>query len=227
MPPSASLAPHVGNAYDKYASGNPLAALLTRRFLGEVDELLGDALADALPHAARRADELPALSTDAPCASLLDVGCGEGVLSQRWARRWPELDVLAVDRERVVAEWNERAERNVRFDVADACALPFADGEFDVACGIELLEQVAAAEVALAELVRVARRAVLVSVPREPLWRVLNVLRGAYVGWLGNPPGHVNHYSRRAFVSLAARHGRVREVRCPLPWTIVLIDVAR
>jgi ubiquinone/menaquinone biosynthesis C-methylase UbiE len=204
VPPSASLAPHVGNAYDKYASRNPLAAVLTRRFLASVDALLASA---------------------AP-VSLLDVGCGEGVLAQRWARRWQALEILAVDREPLSAEWQRRAQPNLRFDVADACALPFADGEFDVVCGIELLEQVPAATLALAELVRVARSAVLVSVPREPLWRVLNVLRGAYVGWLGNPPGHVNHFSRRTFVSLAAEHGRVREVRCPLPWTIVLIEVA-
>jgi len=155
VPPSASLAPHVGNAYDKYASRNPLAAALTGRFLVALEELL----AGAAPR------------------SLLDVGCGEGVLAQRWARRWPELEILAVDREPLSAEWQRRSEPNLRFDVADACALPFADGEFEIVCGIELLEQVPDAALALSELVRVARRAVLVSVPREPLWRVLNVLR--------------------------------------------------
>ncbi len=204
MPPSASLAPHVGNAYDKYASRNPLASLLTRRFLASLEELL---------------------ASTAP-ESLLDVGCGEGVLAQRWARRWPALEIVAVDREPLSSEWESRREPNLRFGVADARALPFADGEFDIVCGIELLEQVPTAAPALAELVRVARRAVLVSVPREPLWRALNVLRGAYVGWLGNPPGHVNHFSRRAFVRLAGEHGRVHAVRSPLPWTIVLIEVA-
>jgi ubiquinone/menaquinone biosynthesis C-methylase UbiE len=207
VPPSASLEPHVGNAYDKYASRNPLAALLTRRFLDTLDALLDESLVAGMP------------------ASLLDVGCGEGVLARRWARRWRTLEILAVDREPLSAEWDRREEPNLSFGVADACSLPFADGQFDVVCGVELLEQVPAADVALAELVRVARRAVLVSVPREPLWRVLNVLRGAYVDWLGNPPGHVNHYSRGAFVRLAGGHGRILEVRTPLPWTIVLIEV--
>jgi ubiquinone/menaquinone biosynthesis C-methylase UbiE len=197
----------VGNAYDKYASRNPLAALLTRRFLDTLDALLDESLVGGMP------------------ASLLDVGCGEGVLARRWARRWRTLEILAVDRVPLSAEWDRREEPNLRFGVADACSLPFADGQFDVVCGIELLEQVPAADAALAELVRVARRAVLVSVPREPLWRVLNVLRGAYVDWLGNPPGHVNHYSRGAFVRLAGGHGRILEVRTPLPWTIVLIEV--
>lgn len=56
---------------------------------------------------------------------------------------------------------------------------------------------------------------------------MLNVLRGAYVGWLGNPPGHVNHYSRRAFVRMAGGHGRIRDVRAPLPWTIALLEVGQ
>jgi ubiquinone/menaquinone biosynthesis C-methylase UbiE len=196
----------VGNAYDKYASRNPVAVALTRRFIAALEELLAGA---------------------AP-STLLDVGCGEGVLAQRWARRWPDLRVVAVDREALAAEWELRAEPNLSFAIADACALPFPDRAFDVVSGVELLEQVSgpSLELAMAELARVARRAVLLSVPREPLWRVLNVLRGAYVGWLGNPPGHVSHFSRRAFVRLAGGHGRVAAVRSPLPWTIVLLELA-
>ena len=56
-------------------------------------------------------------------------------------------------------------------------------------------------EATLAEMARVARRHLLVSVPREPLWRGLNMARGAYLRDLGNTPGHVNHWSKRAFVS--------------------------
>jgi hypothetical protein len=76
----------------------------------------------------------------------------------------------------------------------------------------------------LAELVRVARSAVVVSVPREPVWRILNCLRGAYLPWLGNPPGHVNHFSTGAFVKLCARVAPVTQVRTPFPWTVVALD---
>src|SRR3712207_8488836 len=41
----------------------------------------------------------------------------------------------------------------------------------------------------VAEMARVADGHLLVSVPREPLWRMLNVARGAYVKDLGNTPG--------------------------------------
>ena len=58
---------------------------------------------------------------------------------------------------------------------------------------------------------------------REPLWRALNVLRGAYVRELGNTPGHLNHWSKRSFVELLSRHGEVVEVRAPFPWTMLLV----
>ena len=60
----------------------------------------------------------------------------------------------------------------------------------------------------------------------EPIWRVANMARGKYLGDLGNTPGHVNHWSKRSFVSMLARHGKVEEVRSPFPWTMVLVRVS-
>jgi hypothetical protein len=74
-------------------------------------------------------------------------------------------------------------------------------------------------------MARVAKRWVLVSVPREPLWRGLNMARGAYLKDLGNTPGHINHWSKRSFTTMLGRHGTVEEVRSPFPWTMVLVRV--
>ena len=70
---------------------------------------------------------------------------------------------------------------------------------------------------------RCAQRHVLVSVPREPLWRVLNMARGAYLSQLGNTPGHLNHWSRRSFIQLLQGHGEIAEARAPFPWTMLLV----
>jgi len=103
--------------------------------------------------------------------------------------------------------------------------LPFAENEFGLASAIEVLEHVPDPEHTLGEMARVASGHLLVSVPREPLWRGLNMARGAYLRDLGNTPGHLNHWSKRAFVSLLGRYGEVIEARSPFPWTMLLVRV--
>jgi 2-polyprenyl-3-methyl-5-hydroxy-6-metoxy-1,4-benzoquinol methylase len=158
-------------------------------------------------------------------SSLLDVGCGEGVLVHRWAQRLGEKRVVGIDlqEESIQAGWAERKAPNLSFQVMRGADLPFAADEFDLASAIEVLEHVPDPELTLSEMARCARRHLLVSVPREPIWRVLNVARGAYVRELGNTPGHINHFSKRSFTRLLARHGEVAELRSPFPWTMALV----
>ena len=59
--------------------------------------------------------------------------------------------------------------------------------------------------------------------PKEPLWRILNVARGRYWSELGNTPGHLQHWSRPRLHSRCSRQRfEVIEVRNPLPWTMAL-----
>jgi SAM-dependent methyltransferase len=193
-----------GNTYDKYGSTNPVVRRLMAGFEGTLDELF------------RQAD----------ARSLLDVGCGEGVLTQQWAQRLGEgRRVVGIDLDdpALHAEWAKRTAPNLEYRVMKAENLPFADNEFDAAAAIEVLEHVPDPEHTVAEMARVAQRWLLVSVPREPLWRGLNMARGAYWKDLGNTPGHVNHWSKRSFVSLLSRHGEVVQARSPFPWTMLLV----
>ena len=103
--------------------------------------------------------------------------------------------------------------------------LQFENDEFDLVAAIEALEHIPQPGQTVAEMARVARKHLLVSVPHEPLWRMLNVARGAYVRDLGNTPGHVNHWTKRGFVGELERHGEVIEVRAPFPWTMLLVRV--
>ncbi len=146
------------------------------------------------------------------------------MLTQQWAQRLAGR-VVGIDLEDPViqAEWEKRRAPNLEYRVMKAENLPFADDEFDMACAIEVLEHVPDPEHTVAEMARVASGHLLVSVPREPLWRGLNMARGAYLRDLGNTPGHVNHWSKRAFVELLSRHGEVVEARSPFPWTMLLV----
>jgi 2-polyprenyl-3-methyl-5-hydroxy-6-metoxy-1,4-benzoquinol methylase len=191
-----------GNTYDKYGSTNPVVRRLMANFERTLDELF----------------------TKAAPASLLDVGCGEGVLTEQWARRIDGRVVgIDLDDPLLHAEWEQRQAPNLEYRVMKAENLPFSDGEFEVASAIEVLEHVPDPEHTVAEMARVAGKHLLVSVPREPLWRGLNMARGAYLKDLGNTPGHLNHWSKRSFVELLSRHGVVREARSPFPWTMLLV----
>ncbi len=194
-----------GNTFDKYGSQNPVVRRLMSGFHATLDELWAQA---------------------AP-ASVLDVGCGEGVLTVEWAERLGDGRVVGIDLEdpKLRAEWERRERPNLEFRAEEATRLSFADDEFDLAAAIEVLEHVPAPEATLAEMARVARGHLLVSVPREPLWRGLNMARGAYWRDLGNTPGHVNHWSKRGFVSLLSRYGAVEETRSPFPWTMLLVRI--
>jgi 2-polyprenyl-3-methyl-5-hydroxy-6-metoxy-1,4-benzoquinol methylase len=195
-----------GNTYDKYGSKNPVVRRLMANFEATLEELFVQA---------------------AP-GSLLDVGCGEGVLTARWARRIDGQVVgIDLDDPHLHAEWRkpDRQAPNLDYRVMKAENLPFDDDHFEVATAIEVLEHVPEPEHTVAEMARVASRHLIVSVPREPLWRGLNMARGAYLKDLGNTPGHVNHWSKRSFVQLLSRYGTVVEARSPFPWTMLLVRV--
>ena len=195
-----------GNTYDKYGSTNPVVKRLMAGFERTLDELFVKA---------------------AP-ASLLDVGCGEGVLTEKWAKRIDGRVVgIDLDDPQLHAHWAERQAPNLEYRVLKAENMPFGDDEFDVATAIEVLEHVPDPEHTVAEMARVAGGHLLVSVPREPLWRGLNMARGAYIKDLGNTPGHLNHWSKRSFVQLLSKHGTVVEARSPFPWTMLLVRVGR
>jgi SAM-dependent methyltransferase len=194
-----------GNTYDKYGSTNPVVKRLMANFEGTLE----------------------ALFTQAGPRSVLDVGCGEGVLTHQWAQK-PSIERIVgidLDDPALHEAWKERQAPNLEYRVMKAENLPFADGEFDMASAIEVLEHVPDPEHTLSEMARVASRSLLVSVPREPLWRGLNMARGAYLKDLGNTPGHLNHWSRRGFVELLGRYGEVVETRSPFPWTMLLVRV--
>lgn len=196
---SAPAAVGAGNLADKYAAPNPAARALVRRWRGA----LRDLVAGAHP------------------ASVLDLGCGEGKLTAEWAAALPAARVLGVD---VADVAGVPAAHNLEFGViAPAPPLPFADDAFELVAAVESLEHMEDPEGALAEMARCGRRHLLVSVPREPLWRALNLLRGAYVGRLGDTPGHRHHFSARRLRSLLGVHGTVVETRAPLPWTVALV----
>jgi ubiquinone/menaquinone biosynthesis C-methylase UbiE len=193
-----------GNYEDKYNTTNPVARRLVDGFIAAFRRALEDG-----EHPRR----------------IGEFGAGEGYLTRILAARFPASVIDASDLSRDILQLAKKNLEGgaVTLSVQDVENLPYREDSFDLIVCCEVLEHVSRPEKALAEINRVAKDRVVFSVPREPLWRILNCLRGKYLASLGNTPGHVNHWSKWGFVDLLRRHGfRVLEVSSPLPWTMVL-----
>lgn len=190
-----------GNVYDKYGTRNPIARRLMAGFERGMQELL--AQADGV-------------------GSVLEVGCGEGEVTHRLGAWFPAARVRGTDlSEEIVAEARRRYPES-RFDVLSVYDAPGPGGPSDLVVATEVLEHLDHPVEALRAIRRAATRYVFVSVPREPLWRALNMARGKYLGDLGNTPGHLQHWSRRSFLRFLETELEILDVRSPLPWTQAL-----
>ena len=92
------------------------------------------------------------------------------------------------------------------------------------------MEHLGDPEAALEIVAGLASPWAIVSVPREPLWRVLNLGRLKYVGELGNTPGHLHHWSRglvRALPRAAPRGRRGPQPDCRGRWRYAEREWAR
>src|SRR5829696_738921 len=136
-------------------------------------------------------------------------------------KRFGEATAIDLPDSGLRAEWLTRP--GPRYLHADAEKLPFRDDQFDVTVCVEVLEHLVDPQQGLAELARVTSTHLLVSVPREPIFRGCNLVTGRYVKDLGNTPGHFNHWSSRSFVRFLSQVGQVREVSKPFPWTVAWV----
>jgi SAM-dependent methyltransferase len=156
----------------------------------------------------------------------IEVGCGEGFSTQRLRELLPSN--VSLQASEFVADLVPRArQRNpgVKVTQESIYETKHKDESFDLIFLLEVLEHLDYPDKALAELARILKPNgfLILGVPREPLWRVLNMARGKYLKDFGNTPGHLNHWSSRGLQKfIETNFGPIIEKRQPLPWTQVL-----
>lgn len=190
-----------GNVTDKYGTQNPVYREMMRNFCDSAKELVDQT----------------------GCRNIHEVGCGEGHLTRLLAG--PERNIRASDFSSQIIDKARRLtppeSGNIDFHIRSIYDLQEEDAAELLLC-CEVLEHLEDPEKAVQILSGLARPYLLTSVPREPLWRILNVLRCKYVRQGGNTPGHLNHWSKNSFVRLLSRHFDIVTLKSPLPWTMVL-----
>ena len=181
------------SAYDAWYA-TPLGAAAHARERAIVERLAG-------PHAGERA---------------LDAGCGTGIYTVWLAERG--LEVTGVDRDPAMLAAARRKVPNAVFLEADVTALPFPDGEFDLALAVTLFcfldereRQAAAAE--LVRLTKPGGRVVIGELARYSLWAAQRRLKG----WRGSSTWRNAHFTtagelrelleRAGAANVETRHG--------------------
>ncbi len=191
-----------GNFYDKYNTRNPISRYLMQGFLSSFDEL----------------------TAKTGVRKSYEVGCGEGHLSMRlhdrgWQVRGSDLEEVSV------AEANAQCvQRNLdpKFHAISLFDLTpqIAAEELVICC--EVLEHVPDTTKAISVLKSIASPYLLVSVPREPIWRPFSTSRGGNIWpiWATHPD--TSSTGPRHLISMLRSSFEIVEVRKPLPWTIIL-----
>lgn len=158
--------------------------------------------------------------------TALEIGCGAGFSTKRL--RDMLSDEVRLEASEYVEEMLPDARRlnpGIKIIPENAYQLKRENESVDLVFLLEVLEHLDYPDAALKEISRVVKPGgyLIAGVPREPLWRVLNMMRLKYVSDFGNTTGHLNHWSRKDFIAhVSENFHEVIKVRSPLPWTLVL-----
>lgn len=162
-------------------------------------------------------------------STLLDVGCGTGYFSRRFAS--DGLKVYGLDSDGSILAYAHSLSSNIQYLRGDATVLPFADHSIDYCTAITSLCFVEAPQIAIQEMLRVSRGGVAIGLlNREGLLYKQKHNRGAYRGarwdsqkdvanWISVIQGDFKAVYRTAvFFPNASRFARVAEIFLSPRW---------
>lgn len=193
-----------GNYYDKYNSSNPIVKWMMKNFFSDLKQLL---------------DKTNNVST------VLEAGCGEGTVTKfLYSEGKGKFKIKAFDISDDLVKNASKQFPEIEFLTKNIYTLDEVN-EYDLVVCSEVLEHLEEPEKVIKLLLNASRKYVIISVPREPIWRVLNMCRGKYISDLGNTPGHIKHWSKSQFMNFLNENGANVVARSyPLPWQMVLIE---
>lgn len=186
---------------EKYQSGNFIADQLVNRFMKSI---LG---------CVQRAGS----------QEVHEIGCGEGHILGMLARNGYSVRGCDVATGSLNVARTESAKHglNIPLEIKSVYDLNASIDSADTVLCCEVLEHLTEPERALERLVAVTRKDLILSVPREPLWHVLNFVRGKYWSALGNTPGHYQHWTRQGFIDFVSTRADIVSIHTPTPWTLI------
>ena len=176
-----------GNYYDKYNTKNIIEQCLMRNFFRKCEKVFHQVSLEN--------------------GTVLEAGCGEGDFTRFLYKKYGgSAELKAFD---ISAKCIRKAREKCPcvcfyvgsiYDISPKCT-------YDLVVASEVLEHLEMPEQAVDNLLKVSSKYLFLTIPNEPLWRILNLARGKYWRRLGNTPGHVQHWNKRSIEKLIMTRG--------------------
>jgi len=193
----------VGNIFDKYASANPIVKWIMKGFN----------------------DSLSGLVTKSAPKTIHELGCGEGYWVTHWTGQGIETHGSDFSSQVIKLAAKNAVAEGLSPNIFKQCSIYNVNPDHDSADLIiccEVLEHLKRPDEGLLAMQQIVKKYLILSVPNEPVWRILNIIRAKYLSNLGNTPGHIQHWSCSAFIKMVANYFDIIEVKKPFPWTMLL-----
>ncbi|MCM2283413.1 MAG: class I SAM-dependent methyltransferase [Desulfobacula sp.] len=156
--------------------------------------------------------------------TILEIGCGHGYSTYELCKVFDKSLLVASDVDPELVQDAQAKNPTIKISTESVYQLNREDESFDLVILLEVLEHLSDPHQALRELYRVSKKYCIVSVPDEPLWRILNMFRGSYWSDLGNTPGHVNHWSKNQITRLMKEYFKTIKIVRTIPWVLLLVE---
>ena len=157
---------------------------------------------------------------DLDVKTILDVGCGEGFTLQKLKDAGIGKTLEGIDYDKIAIDIGKKLHPKILIKRGDIYKLPYKDNEFDLIICTEVFEHLEYTEKAMTELQRVTKKYCLLSVPHEPIFMIVDYLRGKTPQSIG----HINHWSRNGFKQFVGKEFSVKAIFNPFPWTMILAE---
>lgn len=192
-----------GNLFDKYNSKNPIVKLLMKTFFKDLDYFLNSIIIH----------------------NVLDVGCGEGYVTDHIKKSKKDITIEALDFSRETIQIAGLIHPKINFSQGSIYNLPFKNDTFDLVIVNEVLEHLEYPEKGINEIKRVSRKYCIITVPNEPFFRLSNVFRLKYLSSFGNTPGHLKNWTINDFKKLMNSNFRKISIKISTLWQIAFCEI--
>jgi 2-polyprenyl-6-hydroxyphenyl methylase / 3-demethylubiquinone-9 3-methyltransferase len=170
-------------------------------------------------------------------ATILDVGCGGGFLSNELARQGYRVTGVDLSPESVKVAEAHDVTRTVKYEVADAFHLPYPDESFDALTAMDFLEHIDNPDVVIKEFARVLKPQGIFffhTFNRNPLawlvviklleWFIVNTPKNMHIIRLFIKPKELEEYCSRVGLAVMGMVG-IRPVFSSIDWQMVKTGV--